>query len=324
MTEKVTEKLNFDDSLDAAKELIRRTLFQSDELISDVTRYLTLKEGKNLRAMLLLASAMDGEGLIPKNAVVAAATLEILHLATLVHDDVIDDSETRRGRSSVQKKFGKKTAVICGDYLFCKCFAMVAEASADYPEKFRDISRAMTKICLGELRQFKHNRDLDLSVYKYLKIIAGKTSALFSLSMYAGAVIGGKSEKQARLLGRIGHHIGMLFQIADDCMDYQADFETAGKSIKHDLLDGVVTLPLIYSLAGNPRLRERVAGRAPTKSGIREIIAEVVSSGGVAAAMDTAGRYFKKAEKLIERVECQNNRLILTRVLEKVSGGLQM
>ena len=251
------DRLEYSASLDEVKALVNRTLLKTDKNVMEVMQHLTQKGGKNLRSMLMLICSSDENGYVPKNAVTCAAALEILHLASLVHDDIIDDSRFRRGQLSVQSRFGKKTAVICGDYLFCKCFSMVSEILLNYPEKFKDFSRAMTKICLGELRQFKHNANLSLSVVGYLRIIAGKTSALFSLAMYSGTIISGKSEKDARFMARLGYHIGMFFQILDDCMDYEADYKTAKKSIRHDLAQGVVTLPLIYAFLKIRSLRSR-------------------------------------------------------------------
>jgi heptaprenyl diphosphate synthase len=310
--------LTFEASLEAAKSLIQKTLLASDPVISEEMGHLTLQGGKNIRAMLLLSCAVDKEGKVSPNAVVAAAVLEILHLATLIHDDIIDESETRRGEMSLQRRFGKKAAVICGDYLFCKCFTMVSDISSGYPEKYRDISQAMTKICLGELRQFKHNKDFNLSVYQYLRIIAGKTSALFSLSMYAGSILGEGNEQEARYMARIGYYIGMLFQISDDCMDYQADFKKAKKTVKHDLYEGVVTLPLIYALRGSPCLKDRMKDGRITASEVLAIISEVVHTGGVTMAMVVAEKYYTKANKLIAGIEDQNKRAILMQILEKL------
>lgn len=315
------EKLRFQESLPAVEELMNRSLLQSDEIISDVMGHLVVKGGKNLRSKLFLCCAQDAECCVKKNAVTAAAAIEILHLATLVHDDVIDDSKIRRGQASLQSRYGKKAAVICGDYLFCKCFTMVSEMSAQYPEKFKDFSGAMTKICLGEFRQFKHNADYNLSIFGYLRIIAGKTAALFSLSMYAGTIVGGGGEKEARLMARIGFDIGMLFQILDDCMDYNADYQRAKKSVKHDLAEGIVTLPLIYSLRRDPQLKQRVEGYFLGVAQVGEIIAEVVDAGGVSMSMKVADKYYEKAKKRINGVEDLNKRIILNEVLEKLKGN---
>lgn len=315
------EKLAFTDSLEAVKSLINQTLLDTDEIFSDMMQHLSQGNGKNLRAMLLLGTSADPDGFVSGEAVVAAASLEILHLATLVHDDIIDEAKTRRGQPSVQSRFGKKEAVICGDYLFCISFSMVSEISARYPEKLKEFTRAMTKICLGELRQFKHNADMDLSIHNYLKIIAGKTSALFSLAMYSGAIISGESDKDARFMGRIGFYMGMTFQILDDCADYESDIEVARKSVKHDLAEDVITLPLIFALLKNPELKKSIRDRQLLPEEINAVIEEVIKIGGVSMAFDVAERYYLKAKKMIDRIPDQKKRLLLTEIHEKIWKG---
>ncbi|MDD4745638.1 MAG: polyprenyl synthetase family protein, partial [Eubacteriales bacterium] len=145
------------------RALIQQTLDGVDPALTDIARHLGKSSGKHIRAALLLSAATDARGLIEPDAVTAAAALEILHLATLVHDDVIDDAPTRRGLPSVQSQFGKKTAVISGDYLFCLCFSMISGMSHQYPEQISLFARAISSLCIGELNQHKHNRDSELS-----------------------------------------------------------------------------------------------------------------------------------------------------------------
>lgn len=296
------------DALDDVRLLIARTLGKADPMLTDVMSHLSGGQGKNLRAALLLAASTDSQGLAPADAVTAAAALEILHLATLVHDDIIDEAPTRRGQPSIQSKFGKKTAVIGGDYLFCLCFDLIAGISAPYAGKYGEFTRAMTSLCIGELSQHKHNKDVGLSVPGYLRIIAGKTAALFTLALYSGAVLGGASESDCRLLGRAGYNIGMLFQLMDDCLDYEANPETLKKSVNHDLAEGVITLPLIYAFRGNGNLRQIVAGRSLAAGDIRAIVAEVVSLGGVAKTKDMIERYNQKTCRLLDRLDDPDKR----------------
>jgi len=311
-------RLDYQYSLEAVRLLMKETLLESDELILAMMQHLTLGAGKNLRAMLLLVSAMDEDGFVSQDAVIAGAAVEILHLATLVHDDIIDEAEIRRGNASLQRKFGKKEAVICGDYLFCVAIAMVAEISNRYPEKLKEFTQAMTKICLGELRQFKHNSDTDLSVLNYLKIIAGKTSALFSLAMYSGAIINGNSDKEARFMGRIGHNMGLAFQILDDCADYQSDVEVTKKSVKHDLAEEVITLPLIFAFLKKPELKQQIRKQQLSVVEINEIIAEVVNVGGVSMAHDVAEKYYLKTKKMIDTLPNQHQRLLMGQILGRI------
>lgn len=314
----LAEKIPYEASLAAVQNVLRETLLDSDALISEMMRHLASSGGKNFRAMLLLAAATDNNGDVPRNAVISAAAVEILHMATLVHDDVIDDADVRRGKPSVQHRFGKKPAVICGDYLFCKCFLLAADLAASYQEHFLDIAKATTRICIGELRQYEHNGDISLQTREYFRIIAGKTAALFALALYAGTVVGGRGEKEARLLSRFGYYIGMAFQLKDDCLDYESGMENAKKSVRHDLGEGVITLPLIYALAKRPELRQAARECVNGSGGVDAILTAVQAIGGVTLAENVAERYCDKAEKLLRRLPEGKRSLILTEILGKI------
>ncbi len=306
------------EALSQVQAVMARTLLRSDPILADLMQHITQENGKQFRASLLLAAAADHEDRVSEDAIIAAAALEILHLATLVHDDVIDDAPTRRGLASVQKRFGKKTAVIGGDYLFTVCFSMIAGISSRYPEKFVEFSKAMSGICLGEMRQLKHNGDTSLKVPGYLKIIAGKTAALFALAMFTGMILGGRDDKESRLVARFGYFIGMLFQLADDCLDYESNGDTLKKSVKHDLAEGVITLPLIYAFEMRPALRAMVQDKVLTRDDIDLIAAQVIESGGVTRTKSLADRYYGKAKKLLERLPDPVKRESLGKILDQI------
>lgn len=295
------DKIPLESAPEQVKALLKHTLLAADSEIAQMTTYLADSEGKNLRAALLVTAAAQEDGFVPKNGVITAAAMELLHLASLVHDDVIDDAATRRGRASVKQLFGNKAAVICGDYLFCQCFLLLADISGPFQNRFQDVARAMTKICLGALREYRHNGNLSLNVRQYFKIVAGKTSALFALALYAGALIGGYGEKEARLLGRFGHDIGMVFQLTDDCIDYAAEESVAQKSVCLDLREGTVTLPLIFALGKMPALKDRIAPGL-SQAEIKSIVSEVIALGGVSMTMDVADKYCTKAAKLLTQL----------------------
>lgn len=312
------ETLTYAAAVAATRQLIVTTLRQADPALADVTSLLAGEQGKNLRAALLLAASAKADGQIPQDAVAVAAALEILHLATLVHDDIIDDSPTRRGQPSVQSKFGKKMAVIGGDYLFCLCFTLIAKVSPRYVDKYLAFARAMSSICVGELNQLKYNQDTQLSVTGYLRIIGGKTADLFTLAMYSGAVLSGADEHEARLYGFIGHDIGMLFQLADDCLDYEASSEVLKKKANHDLTEGVVTLPLIYSFLKSPALRERVDQWNLSPADVRDVIGEVIRLGGLERSKNLADRYYARALRRITRLTDPARGRHILELLEKI------
>ncbi|MDD2533937.1 MAG: polyprenyl synthetase family protein [Eubacteriales bacterium] len=297
---------------------IEQTLNRSTAAVRDVMDHLTQSSGKYFRAYLLLAAAADENDQVPVAAVDAAAALEILHLATLVHDDIIDDAPLRRGQPSVQSRFGKKTAVLSGDYLFSLALTLLAGIAEQYPVKYSEFSRAIAQICLGELSQHQHNHDPNITVFSYLRIIAGKTAILFSLAMYAGAILNGDTEDKARRLGRFGHYLGMHFQLADDCLDYEASTETMKKQTSKDLAEGVVTLPLILALAQNPTLRSIVSRLDLSTQEIAQITSDVVNQGHVRSARAFATRYQQRAENLLSQISGATRRQRLSGILAAI------
>jgi heptaprenyl diphosphate synthase len=316
--DKMAGPVAYSESLAAVRALMTRTLRRTDPVLAPIMTHLAQENGKNFRASLLLAAAADPAGLVAPEAIAAAAALEILHLATLVHDDIIDDAPTRRGQPSVQSRFGKQAAVLGGDYLFCVSFTMIAALAARYPEKLSDFARATTLVCVGELRQQQHIGDTELTPFGYLRTIAGKTAALFALALYSGGILGGDSEKEARLLGRIGLNIGMLFQLADDCLDYETTEATFRKSVRHDLNEGVVTLPLILTFAINPDLKALMRGKVLDRSDMELLADAVCHGGGIDQAWKVARRYYQKARQHLAEVGNRTKRNRLEEILDSI------
>jgi len=293
-------RLSYTEAFELVKEKVNKILRSSPLLIREYMQHLALTTGKFIRAASVLICALDSEDLIHGDAVQLAAAVELLHLATLVHDDVIDNAETRRGQLSLQKKYGKRTAVICGDYLLC--VALKTAASVEGKEDYIKLSVPdyVSRVCLGELNQQVHNGDYNLSAYQYLKIIAGKTAALFEACYHGGAILAGKDEAEVRKYVKIGRYVGMIFQLTDDCMDYQSTQQEAKKPVRADFEQNVITLPLIHAFSEMEGLRERAKSGGVTPEEISEAVRK---SGGLSYTHLVAKRYYNKAMRLINELE---------------------
>jgi heptaprenyl diphosphate synthase len=288
--------LDFDVSLGQVKRLVSQALSRAPSIVSRHIGYLREGQGKYIRAVSLLTCAMNGQTKIPENAVKLAAAMEILHLATLVHDDIIDDADLRRGIPTLKKKYGNKTAVICGDYLLGA--ALKLSASIDNRKDYLDteMPEYLSSLSLGELEQHINNGNLNLSVYRYLHIISGKTAALFEACFHAGAVLCGADSGQRKAYRRLGHSIGMIFQMTDDCMDFEAGENAARKPVQSDYEQGVITLPLIRALKSSPEFKQKLQTRSISRE---EINRAVFTWGGLDFTRLTAGKYADKARKQI-------------------------
>jgi heptaprenyl diphosphate synthase len=296
--EPANEYIPFDEARRLSKDLMDHALRSTPAPFRPRTEYLTQAHGKFLRAHALLACAEDEAGVKP-SAAKAAAAVELLHLATLVHDDVIDNADTRRGLPTLMKKFGNRQAVISGDYVFCLALRLAAEAASNEHDLNQDLPNIMEKICMGELMQSMNYRNFALSGNGYLRIISGKTAALFEGSFFAGAMLCASGRSEAKQYAAVGWHLGMIFQLADDCMDYEATLEQAKKPVLSDFEQGVVTLPLIVTIKENPDVCMRVHSESISKEEIRQAVLE---SGGITFTRRIAQIYYDRAMDLLNTI----------------------
>ncbi|HBP38935.1 MAG TPA: polyprenyl synthetase family protein [Clostridiales bacterium] len=285
-------------------------LSQSPPVIRPYTAYLAETKGKMLRAQSVLICAQNQDQQIPPVAIVFAAAVELVHLATLVHDDVMDQADLRRGKPTLRAAHGNKTAVICGDYLLSQGVRLAA--SVRDPANLRDIGFPdyLSEVCLGELNQYLNNNNFQLTPLRYFRIIKGKTAALFEASFLAGAVAGGEPAEFWSLYRRLGHYIGMIYQLIDDCLDFESDTAYTGKSVQSDYEQNVITLPLIFTLKSDPALRDQIisahaAGRKLPRPAINQAVR---SRQGLAQTRLVAARYGEKARSVLRQIPASESK----------------
>lgn len=315
--QKNVEFVTYDEAIILVEKEVERSLTKSPAVIREYLTHLSLSQGKFIRAVSVITCAENKENNVHLNAVKLAAAIEILHLATLVHDDVIDDADLRRGKITLQKKHGKKTAVICGDYLLSLGLKMLSGISNKKDYLDICLPNYIGRLCLGELNQHINNRNLNLSIFQYLKIISGKTAALFEASFYAGAVIAGCSEKEARSYRQLGNYVGMIFQLTDDCIDFDTSVEEANKPVQSDYEQGVITLPLIHAFQKKEDFREKAAVTGITRE---EINKTVINTEGLIFTRMLIQKYYKKAMKRLSELDItEKKKERLVNILNKAS-----
>jgi len=271
--------------LDVFRTHFRDAMRSRVRLLDAVVQYLLKRKGKQIRPTLVLLSAQVSGG-ITERSYRAAALVELLHTATLVHDDVIDEADSRRGVASVNVLWKNKVGVLLGDYLLSRGLLLALD-DGDY-DLLHVMSDAVRRMSEGELLQIETARRFDVTEEKYFRIIADKTGSLIAACMAAGAASAGADDETVARAKQIGETIGLAFQIRDDLFDYDAD-AAAGKPIGLDLQDRKMTLPLILALDIAPeaeagRIRKIVRKRTKSRAQTREVVRFVKESGGLAAA----------------------------------------
>ena len=237
-----------------SEETLTKYLSSQYAYINTLVRHIERFKGKRLRPAVLHLSARAFGGEAPL-AGDAAALVEMIHLATLCHDDILDDAETRRSVPTVNAKWGNKSAVMTGDILFSRAFEIMGRFDDVRP--FRILSRASRLICEGELLQIDSRFKVDLDEDAYFDLIEKKTAVLFGAAAELGALLAGASEEDSRRMYAYGRRLGLAFQVVDDCLDLVGVEETVGKSLGSDLKNGEPTLPLIHLLANTVGARKQ-------------------------------------------------------------------
>ena len=229
--------------LDNVEAIIQQKLKSDVNLIEKMSNHHLSSGGKRLRALLTLGSAKLTGYNENKRDINLAACVELIHSATLLHDDVIDESELRRGKKTTNSIWGNQSSILVGDYLLSRCFEMMVE-DGDL-EILKLLSSTSAKIAQGEVLQLQHKGEADLLEETYIDIINLKTASLFSAATKTGACLSGSNQKEKKALESYGRNLGLAFQIADDALDYYAKEKLFGKEVGKDFFEGKATLPLI-------------------------------------------------------------------------------
>ena len=236
-------KNTFEDKLILIDERIKEKLSSRVGLVDQMTKYHLKTGGKRLRALLTLGAAKLCGYTKGGRDINLSACVELIHAATLMHDDVIDNGEIRRGKKTINNIWGNQSSILVGDYLLSRCFEMMVE-DGDL-EVLKLLSSTSAEISQGEVLQLQHNKEVDMLEETYLKIISWKTASLFSAATKTGAILSKTENKIQEALHSYGKNLGLTFQIADDTLDYNSELKFFGKEIGNDFYEGKITLPII-------------------------------------------------------------------------------
>lgn len=280
----------------AVDNVIRQRLHSDVVLVNQLSHYIINSGGKRLRPMIVLLSAraMEYQGY---HHIPLAAVVEFIHTATLLHDDVVDSSDMRRGQDTANAIWGNEASVLVGDFLYSRAFQMMVEVGS--MSVMEVLANATNVIAEGEVMQLMNCHEPNTTEETYLEVIHCKTAKLFEASSKLGAILAGKAPEEIEAMARYGMHLGTAFQLVDDMLDYSDSSEQIGKNIGDDLAEGKPTLPLIYTMRhGNSKQVEIV--REAIEKGGRENIDEVIEAVRVTGAIDyTADAARKEAAKAI-------------------------
>lgn len=254
-----------DDELQQVNRHIERLCTSNSQSMQKMIDWVLNSRGKQIRPILtLLCSKLKNKAV---DATEVAAVIEICHTASLIHDDIIDNADTRRGQLSVQKKFGREMAVYCGDFMI---FATLGRTELRLKPWYKDMFAKLEIMCDGEVGQFDNQYNTDINEQKYIENIIGKTSAMFSIACDAGAYEGKCSKKERQAVDNFAKNFGLLFQMRDDLMDFVSTSELSLKTIHNDFWCGYYTLPAIHTFENSEYGKELLSIAGKLKNGIKD------------------------------------------------------
>jgi geranylgeranyl pyrophosphate synthase len=311
-------------SIDADLEVVDRTFQQRAtsglDILNSAAAHVLSSSGKRIRTALTLLSGRLIEYRFEKLLPLSVA-FEMVHLATLVHDDIVDDASTRRGIPTVNARYGDRVAILLGDYLFAKTAGLIADV-----EDFRIdrlFSETVASVCEGTIIELLSTHTLDFSIDAYLERISRKTACLMSACCKGGATVGGGTDAQIALLEQYGHNLGMAFQIIDDVLDYSGSENIIGKPAGNDLRQGLITLPLIYALENEQNGHLDKVQRVIQKphehgSDADEITTWVINGPAIRTSLDLAHHYAARARAVLSEFASSSERHVLEELVDFV------
>jgi heptaprenyl diphosphate synthase len=302
--------------MERVEAALRGSVRAEDPFLSDVAGHLIAAGGKRLRPALTVCAAYSAKGLGPvaDDAVTGGISVELVHLGSLYHDDVIDEAETRRGVPSVNARWSNIVAILAGDYLLARASALAASLGADVAAL---LASTIGELCRGQVLELQHLFDADRSVETYTDAISGKTAALFATACRVGGMVSAVDDPTLEALTRFGFHLGMCFQIVDDVLDVTASEDVLGKPAGNDILEGVYTLPVIHALASSAELRD-LLGRKVERDALPRARALVTEGDGVPRAIETARDHAASASEVLRSTSALDAEVVagLTRLVD--------
>lgn len=289
---------------------LERTIVSDHELLNETSLHLLKSGGKRIRPVFVLLAGKFGTYDLEQLKRVAVP-LELIHMASLVHDDVIDDANTRRGNLTVKSKWDNRIAMYTGDYIYGKALMLITELKN--PSIHQILSKAMVQMCLGEMEQIRDFFNTEQSVRQYLLRIRRKTALLIAISCQLGALAAGASAKVSQALYRYGYNVGMTFQIRDDVLDLIGTEAQLGKPPGNDIKQGNITLPVLYALQ-EPKLREPLLAHIHHirerngETDVTEALELIRGSQGIRTAEELANRYLDKALEALKALPNQRTK----------------
>lgn len=282
--------------------MIRDALRSDVVLVTQVAQYIVNSGGKRLRPALLVLSA-NACGYQGREHYTMAAVVELIHTATLLHDDVVDESSLRRGRPTANAAFGNASSVLVGDFLYSRAFQMMVKL--ERMRVLEVLSDATNVIAEGEVLQLLNCRNPDVDEARYLDVVRRKTAKLFEAAMRLGAILAGADRALEDALGAYGTYLGTAFQLIDDVLDYSGDASVIGKNLGDDLAEGKATLPLIHAMTRGTEAEREIVRHAITEGGLDDfaaIHATIESTGALAYARGVAAAEADRAIAALQRL----------------------
>ncbi|MEQ6377281.1 heptaprenyl diphosphate synthase component II [Bacillaceae bacterium S4-13-58] len=282
--------------LDQIEKELNQTIQAENPILREASTHLLNAGGKRIRPVFVLLSGKFGEYNLERIKSVAVS-LELIHMASLVHDDVIDDAELRRGKPTIKSQYDNRVAMYTGDYMFARsleCLSQLEDTRAH-----QVLSKAMVDLCIGEIEQIKSKYDWDQNLRTYLRRIKRKTALLISVSCQLGAIAGKVPLKYEQALFKYGYYVGMSYQIIDDVLDFTASVEELGKPAGGDLMQGNITLPVLFAFRDQVMKNKIIELFDPDYSGdpkeIDKFLSEFRKSKAIDDSLEISERYLQKA-----------------------------
>lgn len=296
---------------------IEKQLSSDIELINNISQYIVNSGGKRIRPLIVLLSARACGASDLERIVKAAAMIEFIHTATLLHDDVVDNSDSRRGIKTAHQSFGNESTILVGDFLYSRAFQIMVQIN--HMGIMEVMSDATNTIAEGEVLQLINSGNPKINKEQYLEVIYRKTGKLFEAAMVVGGLLSNQSQTVLNTLQLFGKELGMAYQIVDDVLDYSSSFEIMGKDVGDDLAEGKVTLPMIYTLErAMPDMQEMI-GQAILKKDSKnadKIIGSIQSTGSIASSVNDAKEKTEFALHSIQSLDNSKYKTALTNLAE--------